>query len=463
MNAPLPVFLTAYDPAELPGGTIDPLGFTAGYLALADLFFPDMTAAANQATYFPMLCAGLWIADSEGKATAGGAAGRKQREQVGLRFERLWALACALSERSGETAETDEERASRTRGLRGIRYVERELDRLAKTGSKETGTELAVLAQQYRYGAFGIYGSVAESLRLIDKTTLAATPGFGAVIGESFLETTTTATIRRELKRAACDASARIRLSTLEAWGELAHAGAKLKGETRSRIREAFLGNSRRRQMLELLEEVFEGWTGEWSDRALLDACVAGLEAADDAGSVLGTALRAASAYDAFLREALLIFERLLWLCRTDEVEPAIVADDAVMVKSAETIAARSRQLLDRVEALMVLGNTDLTRRGRGVVELARYFASGPSVSDSVRRVMHRHAEIQSGKFERGRPKQAWVVERGGRFALTSARFGLRTSEPVSSGDVHAPDWRFGAALSMLDAVDSFDDDGARP
>jgi len=29
MNAPFPVFLTAYDPAELPGGTVDPLGFTA--------------------------------------------------------------------------------------------------------------------------------------------------------------------------------------------------------------------------------------------------------------------------------------------------------------------------------------------------------------------------------------------------------------------------------------------------
>ena len=51
MNAPLPVFLTAYDPAELPGGTVDPLGFTAGYLVLADLLFPGMTAAAAQATY----------------------------------------------------------------------------------------------------------------------------------------------------------------------------------------------------------------------------------------------------------------------------------------------------------------------------------------------------------------------------------------------------------------------------
>ncbi len=42
MSAPLPVFLSAYDPAELPGGTLDPLGFTAGYLALADGLFPGM-------------------------------------------------------------------------------------------------------------------------------------------------------------------------------------------------------------------------------------------------------------------------------------------------------------------------------------------------------------------------------------------------------------------------------------
>jgi hypothetical protein len=36
----LPVFLTAYDPAEFPGGTVDPLGFTAGYWRSPTSSFP---------------------------------------------------------------------------------------------------------------------------------------------------------------------------------------------------------------------------------------------------------------------------------------------------------------------------------------------------------------------------------------------------------------------------------------
>jgi hypothetical protein len=460
MNAPLPIFLTAYDPAELPGGTIDPLGFTAGYLALADQLFPEMTAAANQATYFPMLCAGLWIAESEGKEERPGAAGRRQRVEIALRFERLWALSCALAEQRAGNDSGGERSTDMTAGLRGIRYIERELERLTQARAKETGSEFAVLAQQYRYGAFGIYGSVAQALRLLEKTTLVPTPAFGEALGQSFLETTAEPRLRNDLKRAACDPKARIGLSTLAAWGAKAHAGARLSGDARKRLRQAVLGNLRRRQMLELVEEVFEKWSGEWSDRTLLGACVTWLEERQEQESSLIASLRAALAYDAFLREVLLVFERMLWLCgKTDEAELSVVFADEVVTGAAERIAERARDLLATVERLLELGNTDLAARGRGVVELARYFASGPPVAESVRQVIGRHARIQWGKLERGRPKQAWLIERDGRFALTSARFVLRTAEPTSAGDVHAPDWRFRAALSLLQAVGTFEDE----
>ncbi len=33
-------FLSAYDPSDLPGGTLDPLGFERGFLFLADKILP---------------------------------------------------------------------------------------------------------------------------------------------------------------------------------------------------------------------------------------------------------------------------------------------------------------------------------------------------------------------------------------------------------------------------------------
>lgn len=41
-----PIFLTAYDPSDLPGGSLDPLGFERGYLCLADKILPGLTNVA---------------------------------------------------------------------------------------------------------------------------------------------------------------------------------------------------------------------------------------------------------------------------------------------------------------------------------------------------------------------------------------------------------------------------------
>jgi len=49
-------FLTAYDPSDLPGSSIDPLGFERGYLYLADKISPGLTNVASRPRYF----AALW-------------------------------------------------------------------------------------------------------------------------------------------------------------------------------------------------------------------------------------------------------------------------------------------------------------------------------------------------------------------------------------------------------------------
>jgi putative ATP-dependent endonuclease of the OLD family len=52
-------FLTAYDPSDLPGASIDPLGFERGYLFLADKILPGLTNVAARPRYFGVLCAGV--------------------------------------------------------------------------------------------------------------------------------------------------------------------------------------------------------------------------------------------------------------------------------------------------------------------------------------------------------------------------------------------------------------------
>jgi hypothetical protein len=55
-------FLSAYDPSELPGGSIDPLGFERGYIFLADKILPGLTNAAGRPRYFSVVCAGSLLA-----------------------------------------------------------------------------------------------------------------------------------------------------------------------------------------------------------------------------------------------------------------------------------------------------------------------------------------------------------------------------------------------------------------
>ena len=55
------LFLTAYDPSDLPGSSIDPLGFERGYLFLADKILPGLTNVASHPRYFALLCAGIHL------------------------------------------------------------------------------------------------------------------------------------------------------------------------------------------------------------------------------------------------------------------------------------------------------------------------------------------------------------------------------------------------------------------
>src|SRR5207244_13441728 len=47
VDLPIQVFWTPYDPLDLASGSLDPLGFARGYLALADRFLPSFTTVTR--------------------------------------------------------------------------------------------------------------------------------------------------------------------------------------------------------------------------------------------------------------------------------------------------------------------------------------------------------------------------------------------------------------------------------
>jgi hypothetical protein len=102
-------FLTAYDPSDLPGGSIDPLGFERGYLFLADKILPGLTNAAGRPRYFSVVCAGTLLAP---RGTGNERNNIRMRSERVLLFERFWAAANVLaSERDGELSAS---------GIRGV-------------------------------------------------------------------------------------------------------------------------------------------------------------------------------------------------------------------------------------------------------------------------------------------------------------------------------------------------------
>jgi hypothetical protein len=87
-------FLSAYDPSDLPGGSIDPLGFERGYLFLADKILPGLTNAAGRPRYFSVVCAGAFLAPP---AIGNERENIRVRAGCVLRIERFWAAANVLA------------------------------------------------------------------------------------------------------------------------------------------------------------------------------------------------------------------------------------------------------------------------------------------------------------------------------------------------------------------------------
>lgn len=431
-------FLSAYDPSDLPSASIDPLGFDRAYTQLAELVLPGLTNVANVPRYFALLCAGATLVDLEPGEADAHIKGR--RREVILRLERLWTMAVALAA---------EETNDSTPGLRGISYVQRELERIRGLGEKIATCDYPLLSRQAAYGVLGIYAATSDAMGLIDRTRFSVSPDLGDRLGDSFL---TASSIPRVIRDAATDGG-KVSLATLREWGRRATPQVKTSPGEAQVFRAALTGDDRRRTTVETMLGL--------TDASSLDETELMTRAATACRTEhpwLARALDVINAFEAVFLTTSFGFERLLALCRLHGAEHVSSGDcsaDAGLAQTVERIAAETDALQRSVDILVASpgsAGAGMYDALRDIVDFAHRVAAARSPAHVAEELQRRHAQVQRRKVDGGRPKAPWIDVKDSGFMLTLAR----ASTPR---DVQSPDelvghgYRTRSALNLARAA----------
>ena len=434
-------FLTAYDPSDLPGSSIDPLGFERGYLVFADKILPGLTNAARRPRYFGMLCAGAYLSGDlfrESPRTQ-----YNERLERLTRFERFWALANVLAPGEGGS----EEELS---GLRGVTYARAKADDVVKNGEKQVNADFKLLARQVQYGAVGIYGAVADRMRFLDRQVLALSPDLGDKLARGFIKET--AVPRPVLKAVEEDGS--VNVGTLSSWGERCHVNGSIGKTEADCLRDALHLDPVRSRMAELLAK-FPAQNNE-TELARLFRIHKALKS-DKTKADLKEAICAILFYERSYGLILLAFERLLWHCRQDQagsVSYGPLKEDPVM----ERVQKNLPRTVDGFLSALEKGESENFRKDLHRSDDVKMFlqevrtlcGKGETFIGSI---MARHADVQRGKFDKGRRKMPWLeYVSGGRIALTSTRVGGLRTEATKPSQIIPHPYRLDSADALIEA-----------
>ena len=440
----LPVFLTAYDPSDIPGNSLDPLGFERGYLFLADKILPGLTNVADRPRYFSVLCAGASIAELLLDETP-----RRQyqrRLECIERFERFWALANVLASHGagkGELPVTD---------IRCVTYAATRADSLLREPARRVDANFKLLSRQVPYGVVGLYGAVADRMRLLDRKTFSLTPDLGQRLADSFLKETETPQILIKAVREDGDLS----LAALTEWGLRAHISGKTLPTEGLCMKEALHRDPVRSRMADALAA--HQFQVHSSDNELkrLRRLLPALER-DPSCLDLKEAVSAILSYEACYQLVMLGFERLLWLCRTLPAAAANSSDlnsDPVLQLVCGQLPAASASLgatLDTARSAQFrdgLYRVEDTRRF-----LERSSSSCGSPESLMREVLVRHSDVQRGKFDRGRSKMPWLEVKPNHISLTMTRVGGLNWEASVPSDITPHPYRLFSADALINAA----------
>lgn len=441
----LPFFLTAYDPSDLPGGSLDPLGFERGYLFLADKILPGLTNVADRPRYFSVICAGAYLADTTSDDPP-----RLQYEArlaSILRFERFWALANVLA------TQKDVHTGVRSdAGIRGVTYARDEVASLIRKGATRTDADYKMLSRQVPYGVIGIYGAVADGMRLVDRKTFTLTPDLGERLAEGFLDETEIPQVLRKVIRDGGD----VPIKSLTDWGSKAHVSGSLVPIERHSFGDVLNQNPVRARMATALAANPAQGAGE-KELTRLSRVLPGLHS-ESMNRDLAEAVSVILAYEECYRLVQLGFERLLWLCRklpAASITNADLANDDVLSlarsKLPDAVSRLSHALDSAVSEpfRLDLKRLDDTRR---CVERAAVCDSNVRLATEL---MERHRDVQRGKFDRGRRKMAWLEITNGRISLTTTRVGGLDREATVPEHIFPHPYRLAAADALIAATEA--------
>lgn len=439
----LKAFLSAYDPSDLPGGSIDPMGFERGYLFLADKILPGLTNVASRPRYFSLLCAGVFLADVQDEMSL--RSQYQRRLDAILRAERVWALANILASRD------EGNDALPSSGIRGVTYATRYAAELKDRGSNQARADYRLLSRQMQYGVVGMYGNVADGMRLLERQSLSLTAELGERLGEAFIKGTG---MPAKLRKAVKEDGEEVPLSTLVKWGKEAHIARQVTQKEAQCLRECLHMNPVRSRMAQLLERhPFKSDNDTEIVRIgrITEALNGSAEDAD-----LREATAAISNYERCYRLVQLGFERILWLCRQHPAGAVPLTDfrtDEVIGHVAERLPAGVARLLQVLDS----PGTEAFRQGLDRINDIRGFLNEAIQAcehgdELALTILKRHTDVQHGKFERGRRKMPWVENTDGQIRLTTARVGGLNRESMTVDDITPHPYRLASADALIEA-----------
>lgn len=460
IEQPLQIFWTTYDPLDLASGSLDPLGFARGYLALADRFLPSFTTVTTVPRYVSMLCAALKALQTFRRHESDLASSKIRQERLRLvkSYERAWALACGLVARDGVSGRES------VGGLRGVRYVNRQLDLLSASDKYIRTGSYNLLSNQVRYGGIGIYSTFLEECHLTSMDSLTLCP-LGEALAEEFPKPPSGTMVH--------DEDARLSLDALKEWGRLAHVGAFTAGEG-AVMAEALRGGEEadhadrvRWASLQMLamanskpDGSDEGALFRGLARDIQNGKFESLDAPVTCLTQIDAILHLLEPFERFYQGVTFFFERIRGAA-SDEAEARLidVANEQSVREAVEAIRKSADELQKNlltareVNATVVV-EVEAVFRESGILSFAADILREPmDAPELMRIVLRRHSQVQSGRFDKGLPKGAWarLNSNGDRVQLTAQRYQLAQSErPAIWKDVGRHPYRTRSAFAFI-------------
>lgn len=435
-------FLTAYDPSDLPGGSVDPMGFERGYLYLANKILPGMTNVADCPRYFGMICVGSLLSgvglDASPKDQ------RKKRGETILRLERLWALANVLSEKgAGENALS---------GLRGVTYAIRHKEDLIEKRKATTDCNYKLLIRQVPYGALGIYGAVAEYCGALHRSTYELTPALGLPLGEAFQKETEMPTAIRK----AVQEDGVVSLDVLTRWGNQAYLRGKLGTNESRYIADMIKCDPIRNKFASLLNR-YKYKNGENEQERLKR--IGEVIKNDTTQNDLSESIQAILQYERCYQIIMLGFERLLHLSRSAP-SGALKLSSLGRDTAFKMVQGNLPSAAKKMRAIINNAHSEHFKKGieylDDVLKLLEDASNGSESAVRLAEILtERHTDVQRGKFDHGRRKMPWMEIQNRQLSLTMTRVGGMGIEVVSPDKIATHPYRLNAADRWIAAAGS--------